>query len=319
MSTKNVFAPLVEDEFVPVQDFANITETFCYNDTTTLDWTIKNENATSDIIFEVQTSGMFTFNNQISLTYDIFASGNAQYVNINPSSITSSAVFVGGGVAVSPTLTFTNTIFIWNCFAAAGVYTSGVAPNPVFAAFTLMNAAPQLKSDNSLFRPLSVSVIVASPQILVDGAGAGLSAAAINGISVGARLNPVQAGDTASASIVGLAMSPQYNAGTSSSTTVNFNNVIAVNDAGPSLIFFGTNPGSRIGDNRYGLNFNNNNLITWSGVQAVINTNQAAASNKYVIRATGTAQSLHTGPFTIGDFALVQNKIDVGKMLVMNM
>lgn len=319
MSTKNVFAPLVEDEFVPVQDFATVTEDFCYTGPTPIDWTIKNTVALGDIFFEVETSGMFNFNNQIFQDYDIFASGNAFYNTAVPSGITSSAVFIGGGFNISPALTFTNTIFVWSCYAAAGSYTSGVNPNPFFAAFVLMNGTPQLISDNSLFRPISATVVIAGPQVFVDGAGAGLSAASITGLSLSARLNPVQSGDTASASMTGLAMNPVYNAGTNTSTTVNFNNTIAVNDAGPALVFFGTNPGSRIGTNRYGLNFQNNNAITWSGIQAALNTNQAAASNKYVIHASGTAQSDHQGPFNCGAVLTAQDKIDVTKMLAMNM
>ena len=85
---------------------------------------------------------------------DVSASNaiNPYFIQANPSQ-TITGGFVGGGVNMSPTITFDNGLFIWEGTRISPNITSLV--NPVFAAFTLLQALPVLRSTTAGFNPLN--------------------------------------------------------------------------------------------------------------------------------------------------------------------
>lgn len=81
------------------------------------------------------------------------------------------AAFVGGGMDMSPTIDFSNSTFIWEAFRGAPTITSGV--NPAFAAFTVLQALPVLRTTSG-FKPLNALVLNAGPTLENDGGTFGL-------------------------------------------------------------------------------------------------------------------------------------------------
>ena len=77
---------------------------------------------------------------------------NAYFIQASPPQAIT-AVFIGGGVNMSPVITFTNSIFIWEGTRISPNITSLV--NPFFAAFTLLQALPVLRSATAGFSPLN--------------------------------------------------------------------------------------------------------------------------------------------------------------------
>jgi hypothetical protein len=158
--------------------------------------------------------------------------------------------FIGGGVSVSPTINFGNGVFIWEGVRGAPIIQSDVAP--VFAAFTLFNALPALRSGASgTFNPLAALVLNAGPVIEHDFTGT-RTTTLVTVVNAGAQTRCGVSGATMNVvEQFGIAFRPTFS--TIGGATVGLGTLRAVLAGTPSVALFQPQAGTQAMTAYYGL------------------------------------------------------------------
>ncbi len=200
------------------------------------------------------------------------------------------AGFVGGGVNISPSITFSSAFFIWEGLRAAPTIESLVAPG--FAAFTLFQALPILTSASSAFNQLNALVLNAGVVTEFTGA-AGSTTATTAAINWAPQLRATTAGGTANwSTATGLQCRPVFS--TVLGTVVNLGTIRAVWAQEPSAALFQPSAGTETMTAYVAVDMDN---VAFGGnvTKAAVRSAQAAATNAFFLLQTGAAQSRFVG------------------------
>jgi hypothetical protein len=201
--------------------------------------------------------------------------------------------FIGGGVSVSPTINFGNGIFIWEGVRGAPIIQSDVAP--VFAAFTLFNALPALRSGASgTFNPLAALVLNAGPVIEHDNTGT-RTTTLITVVNAGAQVRCGVSGATMNVvEQFGIAFRPTFS--TIGGATVGLGTLRAVLAGTPSVALFQPQAGTQAMTAYYGLDVED---IDFSGNVEKVAVRSAIPVNtdSWFLLNTGGAWSNHGSGF----------------------
>lgn len=251
---------------------------------------------------------------QSPIRFDDVSAANAlspYFVQANPTQNFTTG-FVGGGVDMSPTINFSNSFFIWEGTKIAPNITSGVAPT--FAAFTLLNALPVLRSVTTGFSPLNALTLNIGVTIENAGVAIALTTASNFGVSFSpqTRVTGIFSSMTVTAQTA-VSCQPTYS--TVNTSTANLGTIRGVHCKSPTVALFQPGAGTETMTAYIGLDMDN---ISFGGnvEKVAVKSALPAASNAYFLRNTGTAQSVLNGQLV---FPLDLTGITFGASNDMNM
>jgi hypothetical protein len=220
-----------------------------------------------------------------------YSATNAAYAFDYTATETFNALFIGGGMNFSPTVTANFTTFIYESFRAAPIITSGVAFG--FSAYTLMQALPQFRSGAAAaMRPLSPVILNAAPRVVNQFAGT-----RITPNMTGCNISPVVQTEAVGAIMtvtdsIGYIFSPLWNT-LSAGSTVNLGQMVGLDVRAPSVVLFGSSLGTERGTSFYGVQVANPTINNGFGTMpvAAIRSTILNGTNRYFLLNAGTAPS----------------------------
>lgn len=223
---------------------------------------------------------------------DISAGTQAYALEYDPTQ--NLGVYIGGGVNISPDVTFTGGTFIYEVLRGAPRVTSATTPG--FAAFTLFNALAILRSATAGNNPLqslclNVGVVIenAAP------AGTALTTANNTGVNFAPQTRVLNAFSTMSVTAqTGLTVSPTFS--TVNLSVANLGTIRGVHCRNVTNALFQPAAGVENMTAYIGLDMDN---ITFGGTvtKAAVRSALPAATNAYFLLQTSTAQSVLLGQF----------------------
>jgi len=200
---------------------------------------------------------------------------------------TFTGAFIGGGLNFSGTHTFSNGTFIYESFRGSPTITTAV--NPGFAAYTVLQALPQLNAGSGAgHNPLNPLVVNCAPTV-VNGF-AGTRTVATSGVINGSpQLRTTVNGATMNCTnMTGFIWAPKYS--TAAGSTVNFGTVRGIHGQNILPGLFQPGNGAEI-MTRYALVDCDD--ITFGGVteRAVVRSSMSAGTGKYFLYQNSNALS----------------------------
>ena len=209
------------------------------------------------------------------------------------------AGFVGGGLNMSGTISFSNSTMIYESFRGSPQITSNV--NPGFAAYTVLQALPSLiAGPGAGNRPLNPLIINAAPRVNNPFSGARTSPV-MAGMSNSPQINPSVSGAVMNVTnVTGYQFSPIWN--TVAGSTANFGTMRGMWAKNPGQVIFGSSAGTEIGAAYYGFDVDNITINNGFGTMPVAAFRSAVqpSASKFMILNTGGAES----DFGFGDIHL---------------
>jgi len=207
-------------------------------------------------------------------------------------------VFIGGGFNASPTINFANSIFIWEGNRISPNITSGV--NPSFAAFTLLQALPVLRSVTAGFNPLNSLTLNIGVTMENAGVVIPLTAATNFGISFSPQTRVTGAFSTMSVtSQTAVSCRPTFS--TIANSTANLGTIRGLHCQNPAVALFQPSAGTETLTAYYGLEMDN---IAFGGnvPKAAVRSSLNTASSAFFLWNVGTANSTfnNTHLFNVG-------------------
>lgn len=209
------------------------------------------------------------------------------------------AAFIGGGISISPTISFANALFIWEALRATPIITSDVAPG--FAAFTLFNALPVLASGSAASEnPLQSLCLNAGVVIEHDNTG---TRSTVNNIAVSAALQTrcgLSGAVLNMTQVSAVQFSPTFS--TVSGATVNMGTLTGLKCNNPAAALFQPSAGVENMTAYYGVDVA---AIPFGGnvSKAALRSAIASATNARFLSNIGTAES----DFGAGDIHVNDN------------
>lgn len=193
--------------------------------------------------------------------------------------------FVGGGLNMSGTISFTDSTFIYESFRGAPFITTGV--NPGFAAYTVLQALPNLIAGSGVgHNPLNPLIVNAGPVMQNDFSGSRTVNNAL-GLSFSPQLRTTLSGAVMTATaMTGLRVSPKFS--TVAGSSISFGTIRGLHCQNPTAGLFQPGAGTEamagyIGVDVAAISFGGNVLKI--GLRSAI----SAATNARFIQNIGTA------------------------------
>ncbi|MCP4900883.1 MAG: hypothetical protein GY906_28280 [bacterium] len=198
--------------------------------------------------------------------------------------------FIGGGLNMSGDITFNTSVFIYESFRGSPTITA--AANPGFAAYTVLQALPNLVSGPGAGNnPLQPLVLNAGPRVSHPNTGTRTvgTVAAIN--FAGTMGGEISGGTLNVNNWRGMTVAPNWDTVTGS--IVNFGTIIGVACNAPAQSPFGTSFGTERMAAYYGLQMQNPTISNGAGTApvAAVRSLVNAGTNKYFLLNAGTADS----------------------------
>lgn len=220
---------------------------------------------------------------------DVTAANALNPYSIRDASVQSfSASFIGGTFNASPTITFSNAVFVWEALRGAPNIQSLVSP--AFAAFALFQGLPLLRAGPTAgHNPLNALTLNAGVTQQNEFTGT-KSVATSTCINFAHSLKTTIAGAVLNCTtFVGLQCSPQFS--TVAGSTINFGTIVGVLCNAPAPGLFQPAAGTELMTAYYGLQFNNMTFGGASATYSVIRSLLNSGTNKRFLDHTGTAES----------------------------
>lgn len=198
-----------------------------------------------------------------------------------------SGVFIGGGVDMSPTVTFTGGTFIWEGTKIAPRITSGVTPG--FAAFTLLNALPVLTGAATGNNPLNALTLNVGVTMENSGVVVALTTTSNFGVSFAPQVRVTGIFSTMTV-LNQTAVSCRPTFSTINSTTANLGTIRGLHAQEPAVALFQPAAGTETMTAYYGVDVD---AMAFGGnvPKAALRSSLTAASNSYFLLNAGNAQS----------------------------
>lgn len=200
--------------------------------------------------------------------------------------------FIGGGLNMSGTITTAHSTFIYESFRGAPTITTGA--NPGFAAYTVLQALPQMDSGAGAgHNPLSPLMFNAGGQVRHLNTGT-RTVTSIIGVNFATTLVAGSAATLNCTQFIGFKYAPTWN--TAIGSIASFGNMIGLDVASPVQAPFG---GSSAGIERlssfYGVKVANPTINNSTGTAPVAALRSAinVGTNRYFLLNAGTAPSDH--------------------------
>jgi hypothetical protein len=217
---------------------------------------------------------------------------------------TYAAGFIGGAYNASPAITFNNALFIWEGLRGAPNILSGVAPS--FAAFTLFQALPTLRTVNAL-SPLNTIVLNGGPSTAQEGGGVAATTAAVTVISATPQTRATGAFGTMSVTNqIAVRWAPTFS--TVGTSVVNLGTMIGLELLQPAVALFQPSLGTENMTAYYGVNMGAD--FTFGPATAPVSVVRSllnSGTNKYFLDHLGNARSRLRGnlEFDVDVFGVV--------------
>jgi hypothetical protein len=201
-----------------------------------------------------------------------------------------SVLHIGGGLNMSPVITFTHATFIWAAFDGSPTITSGV--NPGFAAFTVLQSLPRLVAGPGAGNnPLAPLVLNAGPRVVNPFAGT-RTTSGVTGVNFGGTVQTEISGAVMTVNAVtGMTASAKWS--TVAGSTVNFGTFTGVDVLAPSAALFAPTAGIELMSAYYGIRVANPGINNGFGSMpcAAIWSGISAGTNRHFIQQAGSAHS----------------------------
>ncbi|MCP4900201.1 MAG: hypothetical protein GY906_24785 [bacterium] len=199
--------------------------------------------------------------------------------------------FIGGGLNMSGDLTFNTSVFIYESFRGAPTITA--AANPGFAAYTVLQALPQLVAGPGAGNnPLQALILNAGATIRQPFSGT-RTVAAVAAINFASTLNGAANGAVLNCTNwTGMTVQPNWN--TVSGSTINFGAIRGVWCRNPGQALFGQSLGTERLGSYVGLEVDDITLNNAGGnaVRVAVRSAINDGTNKFFLVNNGTANSL---------------------------
>lgn len=211
---------------------------------------------------------------------------NPYFVQANPTQ-TFTGAFIGGGANYSPIITFNHPVTIWEGMRISPNITSNVAPS--FAAFTLLQALPVLRSVTAGFNPLSALTL--NVGVTMENAGVVVALAASNNFGMSFSPQTRVTGVFSSMSVTNqTAVSCRPTFSTIATSIANLGTIRGIHQQSPGVALFQPQAGSENMTANIAVDVDN---ISFGGnvLKASVRSAQAAATNSYFLLNNGTARS----------------------------
>lgn len=200
-----------------------------------------------------------------------------------------SAAFIGGGLNFSGTITFTFGTFIYESFRGAPTINTGV--NPGFAAYTVLQSLPSLRSGSGAgHNPLAALVLNAGPQIYHANTGTRTTStcAAVNWAPN--VTTPVANGQTMNVTTTtGFTNSPRFS--TAAGTSISFGTIRGLHAQTPAVALFGSSAGTETMTAYYAVDVDNLGSFGGTAPVAAVRSAITAGTNQFFLLNNGGADT----------------------------
>ena len=217
---------------------------------------------------------------------DTLLSNATQYfIDATPTQVTTAA-FVGGGLSLSPSITFGHSTAIWEGFRVGAILESSV--NLGFSAMTLMQALPRSRSAVAGRNPIAITILNGGPLHEYTG-GSG----SVNAVTIGVNWSPQIRASTSGGTInwteaTCLKVAPKW--ATQAGTVINMGTVRGMRGSPPGPALFSPSAGTEIVEGYVLLDMDAFVFPTTNDA-VVIRSAMTDAADRFLIQNNGGARS----------------------------